>query len=348
MPTRLARGFTIVELAGVLAVTTGCGSLLVVSMGSGDPPTDVAEEIKQLEKDLDDVKRSVSAIEGRLANLKSGTPSATSRAVANQLKDASQVRGISQSMIIWSQNNNDRYPLPSKIDREDKTVAGKGVAKDTTANIFSLLIFNGFVPPEMCVTPSEVNPNIVADEDYAYDAPKAAVDPAQAAWDPSFAADFTAGQGNVSYAHLQPFGGKLRRWSSTFNASDAQVSNRGPEIASVHREPSGVSSAVEKNKSSNTHRIHGAPEAWEGNVAYGDNHVTFETTYLPPGPPNARWADAQWARYTLVPAAGARPDESALDCYFFDEPDAKDGNNLFLSIFAASGPESKDWKPIWD
>ena len=42
-----------------------------------------------------------------------------------------------------------------------------------------------------------------------YDAPKAAVNPANALWDPAFNADFTGGKtGNDSYAHVQPAGAR--------------------------------------------------------------------------------------------------------------------------------------------
>src|SRR5688572_21427947 len=77
------------------------------------------------------------------------------RAGARRAKDAAQLRGIGQSFIVWAQNNQDLYPLPSKVDAANATVAQAGRAKDTTANIFSLLIFNGFLPAEMLVSPAE-------------------------------------------------------------------------------------------------------------------------------------------------------------------------------------------------
>src|SRR6478736_6361381 len=58
--------------------------------------------------------------------------------------ESSYIRGIHQGMVLWAQNNKDVYPLPSLVDVKDDTVAEKGREKDTTANIMSLMIFNGF------------------------------------------------------------------------------------------------------------------------------------------------------------------------------------------------------------
>src|SRR4051812_28613614 len=68
------------------------------------------------------------------------------REAARQIKDASNVRSTLQGMVIWAQNHDDDYPLPSRIDRGNQTVAlGAGqptLVKDNTGNIFSLLIYN--------------------------------------------------------------------------------------------------------------------------------------------------------------------------------------------------------------
>lgn len=62
---------------------------------------------------------------------------ATAKAKQRQIKDATQIRGIHQG--IWAQNNADKYPLPSEVDKSDMTVADRGKLKDTTSNIMSLL-----------------------------------------------------------------------------------------------------------------------------------------------------------------------------------------------------------------
>ena len=39
------------------------------------------------------------------------------RAAARQIKCSTQVRGIHQGMVLFAQNNGDRYPLPSSYDK---------------------------------------------------------------------------------------------------------------------------------------------------------------------------------------------------------------------------------------
>ena len=94
-----------------------------------------------------------------------------------QLKDQTQVRGIVQAMQLWAQNNGDRYPLPSLIDKDNATVGEIGAAKDTTANIYSILIYNGNIPTEICVSPAESNGKIEEFGTYALDKPASAVNP---------------------------------------------------------------------------------------------------------------------------------------------------------------------------
>src|SRR5215831_18923604 len=79
---------------------------------------------------------------------------AISRQSSRQIKDSTQVRGIHQGMVLALPQNDDSYPLPSRLDKGDTTVAAQGREKDTTANIISILIYNGFVGPELCVSPA--------------------------------------------------------------------------------------------------------------------------------------------------------------------------------------------------
>jgi prepilin-type processing-associated H-X9-DG protein len=265
------------------------------------------------------------------------------RAAARQLKDATQIRGIQQSLIIWAHNNADKFPLPSDLDKTDDTVSLNGRAKDTTANILSLLIYNGMLPPEMLVSPAEANASIQKDERYEYTNPRSAIRPATALWDPGFKTDFTkGGTGNTSYAHLQPSDGRLGRWTSTFGSKDPAVSNRAPEITKVERKGSDEAGwnceATVANKDTLTYLIHGARDSWEGNIGYGDGHVDFVTRLAPEG----KLEDSYWGTYTM------REGGKALDTYFFDEEDDKDGSNAFLGIFTTAGKSPKDFHAIWD
>lgn len=251
---------------------------------------------------------------------------------ARLIRDSNQVRGIIQGMITFAQNNKDRYPLPSVLDAENATVSALGTAKDTSANIMSILVYQGFAPVEMFVSPAEVNPNIRVMETYEFDHPKAAVDPAKALWDSAFSADFTSPRGgNLSYAHVIPAEPKPFAWANTFTATAVVLGNRGPEVRSVTKNPDGTVTPVYANPRSNTFRFHGSPTKWEGMIGYNDNHVNYELSVSPEG-------------LTYNTADGrAWPDHP-----FFDEPDDKDGTNAFLGIFITAGPTRRDFTAIWD
>jgi hypothetical protein len=242
------------------------------------------------------------------------------------IKDSTQVRGIHQGMVMWAGNNKGAYPLPSLIDAKNETVAAPAESKDTTANIMSVLIYNGFFGPELCISPAESNGSIKQMTNYAYAAPPAAASPNKALWDPAFSADFTGGRtGHFSYAHNLPAGPRLEDWSDTYSATAPIVGNRGPRVTALA--PKGpVFDAA-----SNTLMIHGARTTWEGNIAYNDNHVNFETSLV--------------STTAVYPnGAGAK----IPDCYFFDEPDDAAGRNAFMGLFTTSGVQPAQFTSIWD
>jgi type II secretory pathway pseudopilin PulG len=205
------------------------------------------------------------------------------------LKDSTQIRGIHQSMVTWAQNNADKYPLPSAIDKGDATLPADATGesgKDLTRHIMSLLIFQGFVSPELMISPSEANPGSVQRHDaYAFDLPPGAADPAKALWDPAFRASpiddpIGPGQtastaGNSSYAHHPPAGKRLARWTSTFNPAEPSLGNRGPLYAWSGK-AWGLLPSSPFGDRSNTLLIHGSRSKWEGHIAYNDDHVAFE------------------------------------------------------------------------
>jgi prepilin-type N-terminal cleavage/methylation domain-containing protein len=254
------------------------------------------------------------------------------RASARQIEDSTQVRGVHQGMVLWRQGNDDSYPLPSRLDKDDTTVAEVGREKDTTANIMSIMIYNGFFSPELCISPAESSPNIKDMTTYSYSKPSTAPNPAKALWDPAFSADFSPGKvGNLSYAHMLPADERLKKtWMSTYKASEAVVGNRGPQIASMST-VGGKRSFLPALPSSNTYLIHGGRTTWEGNIAYNDNHVSFETRIDPEASPYKDAAGKEW-----------------FDCLFFDEQDDPKGTNNFLGVFIKAGNSGADYKAIWD
>ncbi len=252
------------------------------------------------------------------------------RTITPPLKDSTQVRGILQAMVIHAQNNQDRFPLPSILDAGDHTIAGGGTAKDHTANIFSMLISDGSISTEILISPAESNGNIWEFEGYEFDEPSAAADPASALWDPAFSADFTNGEGNISYAHLLPGGPRQPLWANTFNSAQSVIANRGPKITGVTY--TGKDTTPAFDAMSNTLLIHGGRNTWEGNVGYADNHVSFENELAPASA--SPFTDAQGTK---------RP-----DAIHYNEPNDPADLNAFLSIFTTAGDNTADFTAIWD
>ncbi len=258
------------------------------------------------------------------------------RQSARQLKDSSQIRGIHQSMVQWALQNKERFPLPSEIDRDGNTIdvgqrddPKQGRELDSTRNIMSLLIFNGAVPVEMMVSPAEQGP-IIEYENYQVSEPQAVLetngDPEKALWDPGFRAtprdnpylqQRDGDEGSVSYAHTPPFGRrKNETWRDTFSASQAVLGNRGPSYMLDGGAEDGTWELIDEDgdlgdysqpagTNSNTLLIHGSRLKWEGNIAYQDNRVIFETQ---PDPD-----DLPFQFTALNPEDRSQPDNLMMD-----------------------------------
>lgn len=230
------------------------------------------------------------------------------RKKANQVKCGTQVRGLHQACVGWAQDNKERYPLPTLADRGNKTEkapsGSSSASKNRTGNILSLMVFNKTISVDLCVSPSEENPNIkvITEQDYQYKRPDGTVDPVNAVYDPEFRGspkdDATTGLsntrngqfGNNSYAHIPVVGARLDDWGSVNQVSTVAVwGNRGP-VYSTTRPTSGGDWALKDGATgtqSDCLRIHGAKDTWEGNIVYNDGHVVFEQA---PNPKNLVYA----------------------------------------------------------
>ena len=253
---------------------------------------------------------------------------------SRQMKDMTQVRGVQQAMVVWANQNQGDYPLPSKIDIANHTIDAPATSKDTTANIMSALLYFGSISTELLVSPAEVNPNIsgYASSMIELENPKGAVHPDHALWDPAFSADFTSEKGGgTSYAHLQPAGGRRKFWADNFVDTVPIVGNRGPEVASVEYDSKSVPTCRFATPRSNTFLIHGGQSTWEGNIAYNDGHVAFETSPTP---------DLLSTSFRIS-VNGQR----VRDVLFYDEPM---NTNAYLGIFIRAGDTPADFQAIWD
>ena len=232
-------------------------------------------------------------------------PQEHARAVARQVKDATQLRGIHQGMVVFGSNNNDKHPLPSTLDLAGHTVDVGQVADptlaplaDSTRNIMSILLYQGFVPVEMFISPAEASEHLSVYQDYQFDRPPGAPRPELALWDPAFRAtpEDTAvsgrGEGTpggFSYAHAIPLGGRAAMWGNTFVATQAALANRGPSFDFVGEPATGTWNLVDDGNADNagfdaamgtssvTLAIHGQDDRWEGNVVVQDNSTRYVT-----------------------------------------------------------------------
>lgn len=100
--------------------------------------------------------------------------------------------------------------------------------------------------------------------------------------------------GNNSYAHIPIIGNRVDYWSTISPiATIPIVGNRGPVYAMTPQVPidnvtvtwdsklDDGSVPFEAGRGSTSMLIHGGKTTWEGNVAYNDGHVKFETTSTP-------------------------------------------------------------------
>jgi prepilin-type N-terminal cleavage/methylation domain-containing protein len=267
------------------------------------------------------------------------------RASARQIKDSTQVRGVHQGLVMFAGNNQGSYPYPQQLDKSGATVAN-AQAKDFPRGMISVLIYNGFFGPELCISPAESNGQMKQMTNYAYSQPQGAVTTTQALWDPNFAvgAGVTgegggvnvttpAGTGHFSYAIVPAIGNRRAKWSDSYSATEACVGNRGPAytatgaattlVWTLNATANNTPGSAPVGVNSNTLLIHGSRTTWEGNIVYNDNHVNFETRPDPDATP-----------FTFT-GAGMGANRSQPDNLFTNESDIdrsfSDANNALGS-----------------
>ncbi len=240
---------------------------------------------------------------------------------AQVLKDSTQLRQIHSGLAVWSTNNRDRYPIPSSVDRDGYT-EGMEIndpsqsdtlfwEKNRSAAMFSILIYNQNIVPEICVSPSEPNGQIVIDDDYRYTFADGSDmwpnNPDRALWDPYFRSvparmgqpragsqKYRSGEagvstGNSSYAHTALIFARGRGgdWSNGFAANRAIMCDRGPLFSTQAGQAGNNFLTTPQNNiwelamgiegvTSDTLRFAGNTKSWAGNVCYNDGHVNLE------------------------------------------------------------------------
>jgi len=227
---------------------------------------------------------------------------------ARTLKDATHLRGIHQSCLVFAREFEGILPRPGLIDRlpnngvEEPGRGPEDVSQNTTACLHSAMIMQNYYTPELVISPVERNPKVKDKVEADYDYTKYNVIPSvDQYWDANFKADLDT-ESNVSYANLVIYGSRVtNQWKNSMDAKFAVFSNRGPKDGAI--DPDSVTCGPHGN--------------WAGNVLFNDNHAEFlDTTH----PDALKFKDAQ---------GQAKPDN------LFAIDDGMAGSDIILSFTKA-------------
>lgn len=210
-------------------------------------------------------------------------------------RDATKVRAIHQALFSWSNGGRDQYPLPSELDVGNTTL-GPTAFKDATRDIISILVFNGMLSLEDCISVDEPSSQIKAYKRYEFREPAAAAaeNKALALWDPAFRAlpadtsrgpvNRTGAPGGFSFAMMPPIGTRAQAWRKTMSSTEVIVGNRGGLYQYEGTPPFGgwvlqTSPGIPLGTRSMATRFYyrgDATSKTRGNVCFNDGHVVFE------------------------------------------------------------------------
>lgn len=251
---------------------------------------------------------------------------AKARATARQVKCSTQLQQIHKALLVQAiENPGQAFLLPGEVNRQainGQQIKGRGAVdevKNSHANLWSCAIALNMFSPQVLVSPSEVSGNVAVATNYNQNAYQPSQD---RYWD----GDTAQGDGSVaatrsvttnlqakcstSYACMVLLPSTERRtkeWQNSGNSRHAVLGNRcGNIIAS--------NGAQSVDPTSKTLEIHGAPKTWEGNICYNDNHVKFESSFVPEGVDTITFGgqtgvlDNLFQGQTGDPASGKRSD----------------------------------------
>ncbi len=212
---------------------------------------------------------------------------------AKSLQDSANISQIHKGFLTWANaDERGRMPLPGLIRRKQVPGAGTNGAAayvpgqgeedlqwNNTANLYSSMIAKEYITPEVLISPVETNPVVKKHDNYNRNSYNpSATNPTF--WDVGFLANiFRAADGqatsacHTSYAHLALHGERKKfSWSNKADGTKAVMGNR-----STYK---GAFSGLNYAKSY-TLGFHAPDDTWEGNVCYGDNHVSLERSVMP-------------------------------------------------------------------
>jgi prepilin-type N-terminal cleavage/methylation domain-containing protein len=209
------------------------------------------------------------------------------RGDAGTIQDAAQILEIHRGFLHFAADGDGTFPTPGLIDRIGTDPDGlQNYGENNTGYVYSSAIAQLYITTRVVVGPTEVNPVILVDEDYDFDA----YDPANDEfWDRDFrddiwSTDVTTNWANASYAHMAVCGDRRDlKWRDTGAAGDPVLGTRGPM--------NGVGPGNPLYDRSMTLLLHGDPDVWDGNICFNDHHVELVRTFFPVPTPFALGPD---------------------------------------------------------
>ncbi|UCD76277.1 MAG: prepilin-type N-terminal cleavage/methylation domain-containing protein [Phycisphaerales bacterium] len=242
--------------------------------------------------------------------------------IARTTSDRTRLREIHRGMLMFAEKSRGRLPAPGLINRLADAgglqLPGRGpedFSLNWSAPLYSALIAQDYLPPELLVGPTEINPLIRVDDDYNYEAYSPADD---VYWDDTFTCDVESAGSNTSYAHLALCGQRKRvKWSNTQNAGDPIIATRGTRDGAT---------GGDEYTDSPTLQLHDTDREWFGNVCFNDGHAETLNNFYP-------------SQTTYEPLNDAAPRVDNIFAAEFDDFDAANteaSGDAFLVICIAS------------
>jgi hypothetical protein len=221
---------------------------------------------------------------------------ARARKNAQQVKCATQVKELHRSWIAESNNDSQqqRYPTPGEINRlpvAGQNIPGRGdfnESKNSHQHMWSACIAKQMFSPALLISPAETSSRVGQCTNYRFNAYQPATD---CYWDgdtPDGGGGGAVGNFRItgtgllltasatSYATMPLPNNERRRreWRASGSSKFVVLGNRGVVNGSLNQSD---------YKASETLKIHGDKDQWEGNMCHNDNHVSFERTFSPEG-----------------------------------------------------------------
>ena len=228
---------------------------------------------------------------------------------AQQIKCATQLKQIHTGFI--TQANDDAvgqlFPMPGEMNRQvigAVNIPGRGEYnenKNSHQNLYSACVAKNLFPTTLLVSPAEISSRVGVCTDYDFNQYKPAED---RYWDGDTP---DGGGGTPGVVHFKILGtgaaggsGILSQSATSYATMPLNKTTAGTTLNSRRKKEwraSGNSKFViignrgVKDGASNTPdytnsqtlRIHGAKDEWEGNLCHNDNHVVFVRTSSPEG-----------------------------------------------------------------